>query len=186
MDSESRKKSSSNNLMMMVGVLILLILAGAGGYYYGHKSANNRFMTAMQNGGPMPSGAGRPGGPGGMPGMNMPQASPPAVSDQQTAQLALGTSKTVTDKTFNITGGNFYFVPNKIMVNKGDKVTFVMTNGGGMHDLVIDELGVKTPVIKSGEAASATFTADKTGSFVYYCDVPGHREKGMWGTLTVQ
>jgi nitrite reductase (NO-forming) len=61
-----------------------------------------------------------------------------------------------------------------------------MTNAGGMHDLVIDELGVKTPVVKTAEAATATFSADKVGSFVYYCDVANHKEKGMWGTLVVQ
>lgn len=61
-----------------------------------------------------------------------------------------------------------------------------MTNAGGAHDLIIDELGVKTPVIHTAEAATATFTASKTGSFVYYCNIPGHKDKGMWGTLVVQ
>ena len=63
---------------------------------------------------------------------------PPVISSQQTLQIAQGTEKTSTQKTFNITGGNFYFVPNKITVNKGDTVTLVMTNAGGFHNINID------------------------------------------------
>jgi len=56
----------------------------------------------------------------------------------------------------------------------------------GFHNVVIDELGLKTSAIKTGENVSATFTATKSGSFAYYCDVPKHREKGMEGTLVVR
>src|SRR5258706_5556461 len=111
---------------------------------------------------------------------------PPALSEQQQQQLVAGTSATSTQKTFNITAGNYYFVPNKIMVNKGDNVTLVMTNAGGFHDLVIDELQVKTTLVKTGEAATATFTASKIGTYTYYCSVKGHKEKGMLGTIVVQ
>src|SRR5581483_3488501 len=110
----------------------------------------------------------------------------PALSDQQNEQLEYGTDKTTTKKTFNISAGSYFFAPNKITVNKGDQVTFIMTNVGGLHNLVIDELGVKTTPVMTGNTITATFTASKTGSFVYYCSVPGHRAKGMWGTLVVQ
>lgn len=121
-----------------------------------------------------------------MRGMMMVALTPPPLSDQQAQQATTGISTVTTQKTFNITGGNFYFVPNKITVNKGDQVTFVMVNAGGVHDLIIDELGIKTPVIHTGETASVTFTASRAGSFVYYCDIPGHRTKGMWGNIIVQ
>lgn len=118
--------------------------------------------------------------------MPMKQEAAPALNEQQTQQLATSASKTSKQKTFNISGGNFYFTPNAITVNKGDKVTFILENVAGVHDLVIDELKVKTPVIQTGGTATVSFTASKSGSFVYYCDIPGHRQKGMFGTLVVQ
>src|SRR5258706_5588704 len=110
----------------------------------------------------------------------------PPLSDQQPQQLIAGTSASSTQKIFNITAGNYYFVPNKITVNKGDSVTFAVANAGGFHDLVIDELQVKTPLVKTGETATVTFTASKTGTYIFYCIVRGHKEKGMLGTIVVQ
>ena len=186
MESEAHHKSQSGTTLT-VTFIVLLIAVGAGAYYYGQKSipSSSAMMIQGQRSGnysPRPSG----GRPGGGTGMLMAPTSPPPLSDQQTAQLTEGVSGKVTDKTFNITGGNFYFVPNRITVNKGDKVTFVMTNAGGVHDFVIDELNIKTPVIKTAEAATVSFAADKVGTFTYYCSVPGHKDKGMLGTLTVQ
>jgi len=169
----------------VIYIIIILVLLGVIGYLHFHNASQQKvqaMMTANRSAmtGPMmPSKNGKGG-------MNMMAVTPPPLSDQQNQQLTEGTSKSATQKTFNITAGNFYFVPNKITVNKGDKVTFNVTNAGGVHDLVIDELGVKTPIAKTATTETYTFTASKTGSFVYYCSVPGHRKKGMWGTLTVQ
>jgi plastocyanin len=171
----------------VVYIIIIVILLGAAGYLYMHNKQQTQAM--MANNHPAMNGQMTPpknGKGGSNMAMMMAPGKPPAESDQQKEQLTAGTDKSTTTKTFNISGGNFFFVPNKITVNQGDKVTFVMTNVGGFHDLVIDELGIKTPMTKSGEAATVTFTANKKGSFVYYCDVKGHKQKGMWGTLTVQ
>jgi len=165
-----------------IGIIVVLLLVMAGGFYYLHKQAKANYAM-VQGASTMRA---RTGMPMGGRGMGMMAVTPPPVSDQQQQQVADGTSTKTTEKTFNITAGNFYFVPNKITVNKGDKVTLVVTNAGGFHDIVIDELSVKSPVIKTANAAMVTFTASKSGSFVFYCDVPGHRQKGMWGTLMVQ
>lgn len=173
---EEKQPNSSNVLPKVITAICVLALVGVGSYYAGTRG--------LFGGSGRPVGM-RSGFSGSMGGMNMSKLNPPQLSDQQTAQLALGPDPKLTDKTFNITGGNFYFVPSQITVNKGDKVTLVMTNAGGTHDLIIDEFGVKTPQIKTAEAATVTFTADQSGTFEYYCDLPGHREKGMAGTLTV-
>lgn len=180
-------KSGSSGKTIFYVIIVILVVALIGEYYYFHN--RDHAMMAM---GPQNGGRGRPmmmkggtGMHGGM-GMDMMAVTPPPVSAQQTQQLSEGTDKSITKKTFNITGGNFYFVPNKITVNKGDQVTLVMTNAGGVHNINIDALGVKSSTIKTGEATAVTFTASKTGSFVYYCSITGHKAKGMWGTLTVQ
>ena len=56
------------------------------------------------------------------------------------------------------------------------------------HDVVVaDESGKvigKTDLV-SGGSASTTVELEP-GTYTYYCDVPGHREGGMEGTLTVK
>lgn len=59
-----------------------------------------------------------------------------------------------------------------------------MTNLEPMaHDFTIDELGVKELV---GPNETITFTFDaRPGTFTFYCSIPGHREAGMEGSMTV-
>ena len=64
-------------------------------------------------------------------------------------------------------------------------VTITMPNKSGIdHNIQIDGLG-KGPIVASGESSfKATLAAGKT--YTYYCAVPGHRQAGMEGTLTVK
>jgi nitrite reductase (NO-forming) len=61
----------------------------------------------------------------------------------------------------------------------------VVNLGAIPHDLVVEGRDVGTPMLDSGE--SHTFeTADlDPGTYTVICTVPGHREAGMEGTLTV-
>lgn len=52
------------------------------------------------------------------------------------------------------------------------------------HTFTIDELGVDLKVPVGGER-TISFNAPP-GTYHYYCAVPGHREAGMQGTLTVR
>ncbi len=90
-----------------------------------------------------------------------------------------------TSKTFTVTGSNFAFAPSTLSVNKGDKVTIIFKNSGGLHDWKIDEFNASTKQINGGQSDTITFTADKSGSFEFYCSVGTHRQMGMKGTLTV-
>ena len=89
-------------------------------------------------------------------------------------------------KEFIVTGSSFMYDPAAIAVNKGDKVKITFKNSGGMHDWKIDELGLATKKIKSGEEEVLEFVADKAGTFEYYCSVGDHRAKGMKGMLTIK
>ncbi len=88
-------------------------------------------------------------------------------------------------KEFTVTGKNFSFSPSTITVKKGDKVKITFINQSGFHDFKIDEFGVATPQKQSPDTEILEFTADKAGSFEYYCSVGSHRSMGMRGTLQV-
>ncbi len=64
------------------------------------------------------------------------------------------------------------FEPNKIEVNKGDKVTIHMTNieqtTDELHGLGILEYNINV-VVDPGETKTIEFTADKQGVYAYYC-----------------
>ena len=72
---------------------------------------------------------------------------------------------------------------------KAGAVTINYDNPSSLsHDVVVeDEAGMelgKTDLVSQGEAST---TVDlQPGTFTFFCDVPGHREGGMEGTLTVQ
>jgi plastocyanin len=72
---------------------------------------------------------------------------------------------------------------------KAGKVTIDFNNPQGLpHDVAIEnssgeEVG-KTDLV-TGEETSTTVNL-KPGTYHYFCTVPGHREAGMEGTLTVK
>jgi nitrosocyanin len=109
----------------------------------------------------------------------------PTAEPTQASQLPTQAVTTEGVKEFVLEGGSFYYKPNVITVKKGDKVKVTMNSVSMMHDFVIDELNVKSEVAPSGKAAVVEFTADKAGSFEFYCSVGQHRANGMVGTLVV-
>ena len=87
--------------------------------------------------------------------------------------------------TLDIKGGNFFFDPKNSDAPAGvDAIK--MESEGGLHTLVFD--GGKVPGFKleasSGESDELKVDL-KPGSYTIYCDIPGHREAGMEGTITV-
>jgi uncharacterized cupredoxin-like copper-binding protein len=68
---------------------------------------------------------------------------------------------------------------------------FDVTNSGKFgHDLVIQdssgaEVG-RTPVFKSDEGAKTLEVTLKTGTYKFFCDVPGHAKQGMTTDVTVK
>lgn len=89
-------------------------------------------------------------------------------------------------KEFTVNGSNFAFNPKIITVNKGDTIKINFKDDEGSHNLVIKGYNVLTNVVGEGGTDSATFVADKSGSFEYYCSVDSHRDLGMTGTLVVR
>jgi nitrite reductase (NO-forming) len=70
---------------------------------------------------------------------------------------------------------------------EGQVVQLTLINGeGAEHDIVFPDQNATSPRV-TGKGASTTiaFRADKSGDFVYFCSVPGHRLAGMQGQFLV-
>jgi nitrite reductase (NO-forming) len=74
-----------------------------------------------------------------------------------------------------------------IMVHEGETVQINLINGeGAEHDIFVDQYAARSDrVLGKGASSTLSFTADKTGEFVYFCSIPGHREAGMEGRIQV-
>ena len=140
-------------------VLVLVLVVGAGAYLYMKKYS----APAMQ-----------------------PTDSQQATSTPEAMSGAAGAT-TGAAKEFAVSGSEFAFSPATLSVAKGDTVKVTFTNTGKYpHNFTITDLNVQSKTVQAGESDTVTFTADKAGSFQYFCSVPSHKEKGMVGTLTVQ
>jgi len=65
------------------------------------------------------------------------------------------------------------------------EITINLTNDSDVpHNVAIDGMDVVSETVAGGNA-SVTVTLEP-GEYTYFCAVPGHREAGMEGTLTVQ
>ncbi len=89
-------------------------------------------------------------------------------------------------KEFTVHGASFEFDKQEIRVKKGDKVRITYISDDIGHDLVIDELGVRTKIIAKGQTEVLEFIADKVGEFVMYCSVGQHRQLGMESKFIVE
>ena len=70
---------------------------------------------------------------------------------------------------------------------EGQVVQLTLINGeGAEHDIVLPDQDARSPRV-TGKGASTTiaFRAAKSGDFVYFCSVPGHRQAGMEGQFVV-
>jgi uncharacterized cupredoxin-like copper-binding protein len=70
-----------------------------------------------------------------------------------------------------------------VEVGEGEVTVEIANLDAFDHDFTIDELDVQL-LLGANESAEAMFEASP-GTYTFYCSVPGHREAGMEGTLTV-
>ena len=89
------------------------------------------------------------------------------------------------ERGFRIEARQFAYSPAELVVNPGDSVTIQLVSTDVVHGLYIDgyDLAVEAD---PGQAATLTFTADKSGSFRFRCNVTcGAMHPFMIGKLTV-
>lgn len=106
----------------------------------------------------------------------------PAASPPNAPPILQGTPSAVL-REITLDSGNFFFKPSKITLKKDETVRIKVTNDG-LHTFTIDELFVNQSL--RGSEVTFDFTPEKAGTFTYYCAIPGHRERGQFGTLVVE
>jgi mono/diheme cytochrome c family protein len=83
--------------------------------------------------------------------------------------------------------GQLAFVTNRATAEPG-RVELVMPNPATIpHNIAIEGAGVREigPVVNQGGTSRISATV-RPGQYTYFCSVPGHREGGMEGRLTVR
>lgn len=77
------------------------------------------------------------------------------------------------------------FDPTSASVDAGD-VEVSLTSEGVVHNVVVEGVNGDAVVVEAQAGETATGTVSLTaGTYTFYCNVAGHREAGMEGTLTV-
>jgi uncharacterized cupredoxin-like copper-binding protein/mono/diheme cytochrome c family protein len=87
-----------------------------------------------------------------------------------------------TSDQFTVESHDIFFTPTEIEIPSDTEVTILLPNlGAAPHNFSIDELDISVD-IAPGETKEVTITAPE-GEYEYYCNIPGHKEAGMVGTL---
>jgi uncharacterized cupredoxin-like copper-binding protein len=106
-------------------------------------------------------------------------AAPAAASPPVEAAAPAASAEPVEVVSFDI-----YFEPNELTIPANTDVTVTLRNEGvTLHNFAIDELGIDVD-IAPGETQESVINAP-AGTYEFYCNVPGHKEAGMVGTLIV-
>lgn len=95
-------------------------------------------------------------------------------------------ASTTATKTFTMNGANFEFSDTELRVEKDDRVKITFTSTQGIHDWSLPAFSATTETVSAGGTTSIEFTADRKGTFEFFCGVSDHRSLGMTGTLIVE
>ena len=89
------------------------------------------------------------------------------------------------ERTFRIDARQFAYSPSELQINPGDTVTIQLISTDVVHGLYIDGYDLSMEA-DPGQTTTMTFTADKSGSFRFRCNVTcGAMHPFMIGKLTV-
>jgi uncharacterized cupredoxin-like copper-binding protein len=99
---------------------------------------------------------------------------------------ALGSLTETKPAELRIVSTEFRFSPATVLVAAGRVVTLVLDNSGAEteHCFFVPGLGFRLQA-KAGEIVRKNILVEKPGKYDYNCDLPGHHDAGMAGTLIV-
>ena len=110
------------------------------------------------------------------------------VSDGTASGSGEGTtpSDTGAQTTFDIVMLDILFDVTELTVPANTEITINLVNNGALtHNFNIDELGVQSGDYAAGQTGTITFNSGSAAEYEYFCSIPGHRESGMVGKITV-
>lgn len=90
-------------------------------------------------------------------------------------------------ETIDISEVEFAIKPADVTAQAGE-VTFAVSNDGSApHNLEVEGNGVEevSDTVEGGQKTDLTVELEP-GEYEMYCAIPGHREQGMEGTVTVE
>lgn len=83
----------------------------------------------------------------------------------------------------DVTLADFSIDPAQATIAEGGTIN--LTNDGNVqHDLVVD--GAQSDMLEPGASGTLVLGSVAPGDYTVYCSVPGHREAGMVGEITVK
>lgn len=113
------------------------------------------------------------------PATTAPATTAPATTAPATTEAAEATELEVNADP----SGALAFVQETLTAPAGE-ITLKLTNDAPVqHNIAVEETVSET--VQDGGQAEITVTLP-AGTYEYYCEVPGHRQAGMVGTLTVE
>ena len=96
-----------------------------------------------------------------------------------------GTTSTGSSKRgIEVKATSFKFEPKQIAIDRGDQMTVKVTSADMRHIFTIDALKIKVD-IPAKKTMIVNLMGKPEGTYTFYCTVPGHRERGMVGTLSI-
>lgn len=123
---------------------------------------------------------------GGSSGSSTTSSSAPAsTSSSSSSSASSGGGGTVSDAADP--SGQLKFTSDNLTAKAG-KTTVKFTNSSQLpHNMtIVDSSGKQVGATPTFTGGTKSFTVDlKPGKYTFYCSVPGHRQAGMQGTLTV-
>ncbi len=167
-----RRQATVGIVLIVIGIVGLLLVGASGFGASGWRERDDTWWRGHH--GPMMRGFGRYpiygpwSGPGWGPGAGG-QVLPPVAGA----------------RTVDIVATDFSFKPAEVSVKVGEVVNLRLANQGvTVHDLVVPGQGIWL-VVPAGRSATTGFRTDRAGEYEFFCSVPGHREAGMIGRITV-
>jgi len=110
-----------------------------------------------------------------------------SVTGAQAQEVATGEpSSAAKPAEVRIVSTEFRFSPATVLVDAGRAITLVLDNSGAEteHGLFLPGFGFRLQA-KAGEIARKSSVFEKPGEYEFICDLPGHYDAGMKGTLIV-